>query len=77
MRTTVQRVGAAGRRSGARSGGEEDRVAKKALFWLVVAFAIYSIIATPVTAADAVRSAGEGLRAVAQALIEFFDALTP
>ena len=52
-------------------------MAKKALFWLVVAFAIYSIIATPDTAASAVRSAGEGLRTAAQALIEFFDALTP
>ena len=52
-------------------------MAKKALFWLVVAFVIYSIIATPQTAASAVRSAGEGMQMAGRAVIEFFDALTP
>ena len=52
-------------------------MAKKALFWLIVAFAIYSIIATPRTAAAAVRSAGEGMQTAGRAVIEFFDALTP
>ncbi len=52
-------------------------MAKKTLFWLVVAFAVYSIIATPRTAASAVRSAGEGMQMAGRAVIEFFDALTP
>ena len=50
---------------------------KKALLLLVVAFAVYSLIATPVQAADAVRSAFDGLKAAANALISFFDALSP
>lgn len=50
---------------------------KKALLWLVIAFAVYSLIATPVEAADAVRSAFDGLKTAADALIGFFDALTP
>ena len=50
---------------------------KKALVWLVVAFAVYSIIATPDSAADAVRSAGNGGQTAIEAVLEFFDALTP
>jgi hypothetical protein len=50
---------------------------KKAVLWLVVAFAVYSLLATPVQAAEAVRGAAEGLRAAATALLGFFDALTP
>ena len=50
---------------------------KKALVWLVVAFAVYSILATPDSAADAVRAAGNGGRSAIDAVIEFFDALTP
>lgn len=50
---------------------------KKGLVWLVVAFAIYSVIATPDKAADAVRSAGTGGQHAGQAVLEFFDALTP
>ena len=34
---------------------------KKALIYLVVAFAVYSLVATTDTAAEAVRGAGEGL----------------
>jgi uncharacterized membrane protein len=52
-------------------------VLKKALLLLVIAFAVYSLIATPVQAADAVRSAFDGLKAAANALISFFDALSP
>ena len=50
---------------------------KKGLLFLVIAFAVYSLIATPVQAAEAVRSAVDGLKAAANALISFFDALTP
>ena len=56
---------------------EEVRVAKKAILLLVVAFAIYSVLATPRDAADAVRTAGQGLQSAAGSLIEFFQALTP
>jgi hypothetical protein len=57
--------------------GEEVAVVKKAVLLLIVAFAIYSVIATPRDAADAVRTAGEGLQSAAGSLIEFFQALTP
>ena len=50
---------------------------KKALVWLVVAFAVYSIIATPNQAAEAVRGAGEGIQTVGLSVMRFFDALTP
>ncbi len=50
---------------------------KRGLIWLVVAFAIYSVIATPDTAASAVRSAGRGGQAAVQAVLEFFHALSP
>ncbi len=56
---------------------EVKTVLKKTLLLLVVAFAAYSLIATPVQAAEAVRSAVDGLKAAANALIAFFDALTP
>jgi uncharacterized membrane protein len=52
-------------------------VLKKALLWLVIAFVVYSLIATPVQAAEAVRGAFEGLKTAANALIGFFDALSP
>lgn len=50
---------------------------KKGLVWLVVAFALYSVVATPTTAAGAVRNAGEFVQEIGGAVIEFFDALTP
>ena len=50
---------------------------KKTVLLLVVAFAIYSVLATPSDAADAVRTAGSGLQRAAGSLIEFFQALTP
>jgi len=52
-------------------------VVKKAILLLVVAFAIYSVLATPGDAADAVRTAGTGLQNAAGSLLEFFQALTP
>jgi hypothetical protein len=57
-------------------GGRTGMI-KKALLWIVVAFAVYSVVATPDRAADAVRSAGNGGRQVIEAVIEFFNALTP
>ncbi|HEU0104287.1 MAG TPA: hypothetical protein VFR07_18400 [Mycobacteriales bacterium] len=50
---------------------------KKGVIWIVVAFAVYSIVATPDVAADAVRSAGNGGQEVISAVLEFFNALTP
>lgn len=50
---------------------------KKALVWLAVSFAVYSILATPESAASAVRTAGQGGRAAAESVVEFFNALTP
>jgi hypothetical protein len=52
-------------------------VVKKLIVLLVVAFAVYSVLATPRDAADAVRTAGSGLQSAAGSLIEFFQALTP
>lgn len=50
---------------------------KKGLIWIVVAFALYSVVATPDVAANAVRSAGTGVQTALQAVLEFFNALTP
>lgn len=50
---------------------------RRALVWLVIAFAIYSVIATPETAAAAVRGAGVFVQDIGGALLDFFDALTP
>ena len=49
---------------------------KKALIYLVVAFAAYSLVATPDTAAEAVRGAGEGLSSAGTSVIQFLRALT-
>ena len=49
---------------------------KKLLIWIVVAFAIYSIIATPEVAASAVRSAGRGGQTAIQAVLEFVHAIS-
>ena len=50
---------------------------KKAVVWLVVAFAVYSVVMNPTQSAEAVRGAGEGLQTVGLSLMKFFDALTP
>ncbi len=50
---------------------------KKLLIWVVIAFAIYSVIATPEVAASAVRSAGRGGQNAIRAVLEFFHALSP
>ncbi len=50
---------------------------KKGLVAIVAAFAVYSVIATPDTAASAVRSAGNGGQTAVKSVLEFFHALTP
>jgi hypothetical protein len=50
-------------------------VVKKSVLWLVLAFLVYTVIAAPTTAADAVRQAFGGLHAAAGSLGDFFDAL--
>ena len=50
---------------------------KKGMFWLVIAFCVYSLLATPETAAEAVRGVGEGMSSASGAVIRFFDALSP
>ena len=52
-------------------------VIKKGVAAILIAFAAYSVVATPDAAADAVRSAGNGGQHVIKAVIEFFNALTP
>jgi hypothetical protein len=48
---------------------------KRALVWLGVAFVVYTVIASPTTAAQAVREAFGGISTAGQSLGEFFDAL--
>ena len=50
---------------------------KKGLIAIVAAFAAYSVIATPDTAAEVVRSAGNGGQTAVKSVLEFFNALTP
>ncbi len=50
---------------------------KKAVVWLVAAFAVYSVVANPTQSAEVVRGAGEGLQTVGLSVVKFFDALTP
>ena len=48
---------------------------KRALLWLAVAFVVYTVIAAPRKAADAVDEAFGGLSSAGQSLGDFFDAL--
>ena len=48
---------------------------KRALLWLGIAFVVYTIIASPATAAEAVREAFGGISAAGRSLGDFFDAL--
>jgi len=48
---------------------------KRALLWLGVAFVVYTVIAAPDTAAQAVTEAVDGLSNAGQSLGDFFDAL--
>lgn len=51
-------------------------MAKKAILALIVAFAVYSVIATPTTSANAVKTAGRGVQAAGQSVLTFFHALS-
>ena len=48
---------------------------KKVLLWLVVAFAVFYVIQSPESAADIVRSAGQGLGNAASSLAAFVGSL--
>lgn len=50
-------------------------MAKKVIIWLLVAFAVYSVIATPNESADAVRTAGTALQTAGESVIDFFQGL--
>lgn len=51
-------------------------MAKKVIGWIVLAFAIYWLVTAPEEAAEAVRSAGGGLRSAGESVVRFFDALS-
>ena len=48
---------------------------KRVLLWLGIAFVVYTVIAAPTTAAQAVTEAFGGLSSAGQSLGDFFDAL--
>jgi hypothetical protein len=48
---------------------------KRALLWLGIAFVVYTVIASPNIAAEAVKEAFGGISTAGQSLGEFFDAL--
>ena len=48
---------------------------KKVIIWVLVAFAAYSVIATPNESADAVRTAGTALQSAGESVIDFFQGL--
>jgi hypothetical protein len=45
------------------------------LFWLGIAFVVYTVIAAPTTAAQAVTEAFGGITTAGQSLGDFFNAL--
>jgi hypothetical protein len=48
---------------------------KKVLLWLVLAFVVYTIIASPGKAAEMVRETFGGISTAGESLGSFFDAL--
>lgn len=50
-------------------------MARKVVIWLLVAFAVYSVIATPNESAEAVRTAGSALQDVGESIVAFFRGL--
>lgn len=50
---------------------------KKAVVWVVALFAVYSVVATPQTAAGAVLHAGEFVQEMGGQVLEFLEALVP
>ena len=50
---------------------------KKAALWLVAAFAIYTVIATPDVAAQFIRSVSDAVQYVWDGMLTFFRAVSP
>lgn len=48
---------------------------KRVLLWLGIAFVVYTVVAAPTTAAQAVTEAFGGITTVGQSVGDFFDAL--
>jgi hypothetical protein len=48
---------------------------KRVLLWLGIAFVVYTVVAAPKTAAQAVTEAFGGATTVGQSVGDFFDAL--
>ncbi len=48
---------------------------KKVLLWLLLAFVVYTIVASPGKAAGMARDTFDGISAAGQSLGDFFDAL--
>jgi hypothetical protein len=48
---------------------------KRALGWLLIAFIVYTVLATPHKAADMVRATFDATSAAGHSLTQFFDAL--
>ena len=49
---------------------------KHVIIWVLVAFAIYSLVTTPHETAEVVHTAGAALQALGQSVIEFFRELS-
>ena len=54
---------------------EGGAMVKKVIIGLLVAFAVYSVIATPKESAEAVRTAGTALQTAGKSVIDFFQGL--
>ncbi|WP_133411998.1 hypothetical protein [Vallicoccus soli] len=52
-------------------------VFRKALGWLLAAFVVYFLVTAPNESAELVRDVGTTLRDAAEAILTFFDELTP
>jgi hypothetical protein len=52
-------------------------VFRKALGWLAAAFLVYFLVTAPNESAELVRDVGTTLRTAAEAILTFFDGLTP
>ena len=50
-------------------------MARKAILAILVAFAIYSVLANPTGSAEVVKACGNALKDAAEAILTFFKAL--
>ena len=50
-------------------------VVKKVIIWVLLVFAVYSVVATPNESADAIRTAGTALQSAGASVIDFFQGL--